>query len=214
MLVRNFMTTEVRTVMPETSSAEALRTAREYKVRRLPVLNKQRHVVGIVAEKDLNNAAEARSMTLRPFARATGSGIKVGEIMTRGVIMVGPQVSLEEAARLMADNKIGGLPVVDEQQRLVGIITETDIFRVMVELLGARRSGLRLTFQVEDQVGALAQLVGEITRQGATIITLNVFRGDNQERPTIVTKVEGGDEARLVAMLRGRRATIIDVRRA
>jgi acetoin utilization protein AcuB len=140
------------------------------------------------------------------------SRVKVRDVMSRPVIMVGPDIPIEEAARLLADHKIGGMPVVDNR-RLIGIVTETDLFRTMVDLFGARRKGLRLTFSVEDHRGTLAQLVGEITRQGGSIISIAVFRGADQHHPTIVTKVEDADEERMLAMLRGRGATIVDVRR-
>lgn len=212
MLVRNRMTSPVVTVSPATSFEEALRMMRERRVRRFPVVNAQGSVVGIVSEKDLLNAAPSPATTLeRHELYALLAKLKVSEVMTRGVIAVTPETPLEEAARIMADNKIGGMPVVNEQQ-LVGIITETDMFRAMIDLLGARRKGLRLTFGIADQRGTLAQLTGEITRQGGNIISIGVFQDADQAHPVIMTKVEGGDEERLVAMLRGRGAEIIDVR--
>lgn len=212
MLVRNCMTSAVRTVTPETTFDHALQTLRANKVRRLPVVDARGRVVGIVAEKDLLNAGPSSATTLSRFeAPELLAGLKVAELMSRRVINVGPDIPIEEAARMLADNKIGGMPVV-EDGRLVGIVTETDIFRVMVEMLGARRKGLRLTFSVEDHRGTLAQLVGEISRQGGNIITIAVFRGDDDTHPTIVTKVEDADQERMIGMLRGRGATIIDVR--
>jgi acetoin utilization protein AcuB len=214
MLVRDRMTADPITIIPETSYEDALRLMRTRRVRRFPVVNPQRRVVGIVSEKDLLNAGPSPATTLDRYEIATLlAKLKVRDVMTRGVITATPELPLEEAARIMADNKIGGLPVVDDQHQLAGIITETDIFRTMVEMLGARRRGLRLTFRVEDQRGALAQLAGEITRQGGNIITIGVFQGDDQMHPVITTKVEFVDEERLVATLRSKGAEMLDVRR-
>lgn len=213
MLVRDQMTPNPITVAPTTTFDRALQLMRERRVRRFPVLNAQQRVVGIISEKDLLNAAPSPATVLDRFELHTLiAKLPVDKVMSRNVISVQPDTPLEEAARLMADNKIGGLPVIDAQHTLVGVITETDIFRVMVDLLGARSKGLRLTFQIEDQRGVLAKFVGEITRQGGNIVALSVFHGNDQAHPVIVVKVEGGDEERLVAMIRGAGATVLDSR--
>jgi acetoin utilization protein AcuB len=214
MLVRDRMTTKVLTVAPETGYDQTMRLLRENKVRRLPVVDARGRVVGIVSEKDLMNAAPSAATSLdRHEITSLLAQLRVRDVMTRGAILVQESVPIEEAARLMADNKIGGLPVVDEQQNLVGIITETDIFRTMLEMLGARRRGLRVTFRVEDQRGTLAQLAGEVSRQGGSIIAIGLFGGSDQTHPIVLLKVDNADEERLVATLRGRGAEIIDVRK-
>jgi acetoin utilization protein AcuB len=214
MLVRDRMTTKVLTVAPETGYDQTMRLLRENKVRRLPVVDARGRVVGIVSEKDLMNAAPSAATSLdRHEITSLLAQLRVRDVMTRGAILVQESVPIEEAARLMADNKIGGLPVVDEQQNLVGIITETDIFRTMLEMLGARRGGLRVTFRVEDQRGTLAQLAGEVSRQGGSIIAIGLFGGSDQTHPIVLLKVDNADEERLVATLRGRGAEIIEVRK-
>lgn len=213
MLVRDCMTPNPITVTPATTFDQALRMMRERNVRRFPVLTAQQRLVGIISEKDLLNAAPSPATSLDRYElHGLLAKLTVEEVMTHRLITVTPDMPLEEAARLMADNKIGGLPVVDEHNALVGVITETDIFRTMVDLLGARIKGLRITFQIEDQRGMLAKLVGEITRQSGNIITVSVFHGNDQAHPVIVIKVEGADEERLLAMLRGAGATILDSR--
>ena len=137
--------------------------------------------------------------------------LTVGQVMTPEVIAVSPDVPLEEAARLMADNKIGGLPVLDEQHWLIGIITETDVFRSMVDLLGARRPGLRVTFEVEDQRGTLAKLAGEVTRQGGNLVATAVYNRDGRN-PIFMIKAQDVDRERLLATLRGAGAVVYDAR--
>lgn len=211
MLVRDRMTTNVLTVAPDTSFDQALRLMRERKVRRFPVMSGQR-LVGIVSEKDLLNAGPSRATMLDRFElHELINRLTISDVMHRQVITITPEHPLEEAARIMADNKIGGMPVLEGAQ-LVGIITETDIFRTMTEMLGARRKGLRLTFSVDDHRGVLAELTSEIARQGGHIITMGAFQGDDPTRLIITTKVEQVDEERLTAMLRGKGAHLLDVR--
>lgn len=212
MLVHDRMTPDPVTVTPQTPFDQALRLMRERRVRRFPVVDAQRHVIGIVSEKDLLNVAPSPATTLTQFEMQTLlARLTIGEVMRRTVIVVGPATPLEEAARIMADNKIGGLPVV-EAQRLVGIITETDIFRTMIDMLGARRAGLRLTFRCDDQPGLLAQVAGEVTRQGGNIIAVTMLQDSDQQHPVMMLKIEDANAERLVAMLRGRHADVLDVR--
>jgi acetoin utilization protein AcuB len=212
MLVRDRMTADPVAVLPEMPYDQALRLMRERNVRRFPVIDARRHVVGIVSEKDLLNAAPSPATTLSQFEMQTLlAKLTVSAVMSRQVLLVSPDTPLEEAARIMADNKIGGLPVTEEQE-LVGIITETDIFRTMIDMLGARRPGLRVTFRVADHRGALAQMVGEVARQGGNILAVTMLHDSDEQHPIVTLKIEDGDEERLVAMLRGWRIEVLDVR--
>lgn len=212
MLVRDRMTSAPVTVTPATPYDQALQLMRERGVRRFPVIDAQRHVVGIISEKDLLNAAPSPATSLTHFELYTLlAKLTVGELMSRQVLTVEPLTPLEEAARIMADHKIGGLPVV-EQEQLVGIITETDIFRTMVDLLGARRSGLRLAFRVDDHRGALAEVASDVTRYGGNIIAVALLPDGDPQHPIMMLKIEDADEERLVAILKSRRCEMLDVR--
>jgi len=123
MLVRNRMSRPAVTVRQDADFQKALALMQEKKLRRLPVVDDDGQVVGIVVERDLLVAA----------MRYLQSRVEVGDIMTRNVVTVGPDTDLAEVARTMLERKIGGLPVV-EHGRLVGIITESDIFKRFVEL--------------------------------------------------------------------------------
>jgi len=212
MLVKERMTRNPITITPSTSFEEALRVMRKNKVRRLPVLDKKRGLVGIVSEKDLLYASPSPVTSLDVFElHYLLSKITVKEVMTKEVITVEEDTPLEEAARIMADNKIGGLPVVRDSV-LVGIITETDLFKVFLELLGAREKGLRLSLLVPERKGMLASLTGEIARLGGNIVSLGTFLGEDPTNRLIAVKVQDVPKEDLLAAVEGIEAKVLDVR--
>ena len=125
MLVRERMSAPVVTVPRDTDYQLALQLMQEKRLRRLPVVDRERRLVGIVAERDL----------LRPATRYPRAGVDVGEIRATKVVTSTPGMNIGEAARLMLEHRVGGLPVLDGGS-LVGIITESDIFRRFVEMQG------------------------------------------------------------------------------
>jgi len=214
MLVIERMTPNPVTVTEDTSMHDALRLMRERKIRRLPVVSKAGKLVGIVSEKDLLYASPSPATTLSVFeVNYLISQIKVSQVMTRDPITVGDDCPLEEAARVMADNKVGGLPVV-RYGELVGITTETDLFKIFLELLGARQKGLRLTLLVPDQKGVLASITGEIARLGGDIVSLGTFTSERPGKGLLTVKVRDVDRGVLVDALRGLGVQIVDAREA
>jgi acetoin utilization protein AcuB len=212
MLVRARMTPDPITVHPETSYDDALSLLREHKIRRLPVVDNQGHLVGMVVEKDLLYASPSPATTLSVFEiHYLLSKLQVKEIMTKRVITVEEECPLEEAARIMVDQKIGSLPIMRGNQ-LVGIITETDIFAIMAEALGGRSKGLRVSLRCADAKGELAALTAEIARQGGNIISLVTFWGDSPAKREITFKIEEVDRDEMIAGLKKTGAEILDVR--
>ncbi len=134
MLVRDYMTSPTLTINPSTKVEEALRLMRERKIRRLPVTNNTGLLVGIVSERDLLHVSPSPATSLSIWElNYLVMKMHVSEIMTKQVLVVQPGDQLERAAELMLEKKVGGLPVVDDHNELVGIITETDIFRAFIE---------------------------------------------------------------------------------
>ena len=212
MLVRERMSTNPITITAETTMTDALRTMRENQVRRLPVLDEEGHMVGIVSEKDLLYASPSPATSLSIYEmHYMLTRLKVTELMTSDVITVAPDVPLEEAARIMADNKIGGLPVL-ENGRLVGIITETDIFKAFLELLGAREKGLRLTLRIPERKGEIARITTEIARLGGNILALGTFLGDDPTTAIVTVKLEDVPADKIEAAMRDLNFTILDSR--
>lgn len=212
MLVRERMTSNPVTIEPNAAFPEALKLLRDKKIRRLPVIDKTGALVGIVVEKDLLYAAPSSATTLSVFEmNYLLSQLLVKDIMTKKVIAVGEDCPLEEAARIMVDKKIGSLPIVREN-KLVGIITETDIFRAMAEALGGRAKGLRVTLAVPEKKGELALVAGEVAKLGGNIISLAIFLGKDPQHREFAFKVQDVSRETLVAALQNIGAQIIDVR--
>lgn len=139
MLVQDRMSTPAITVTPETPFQEALKLMQTRKIRRLPVVDSAGHLVGIVSERDLLHASPSPATSLSVWElNYLLWRLTVHELMTEKVVTVTPQTPLVEAARLMVEKKIGGLPVVDESDRVVGVITETDIFETFVEMMSVQ----------------------------------------------------------------------------
>ncbi len=196
MLVVERMTPNPVVVTPETTVSEALRILEDKHLRHLPVLDDQGTLVGIVSEKDL----------LRASAQ-----LPVQEMMTTDVITVTEYTPLEQAARVMSDHRISSLPVL-RSGRLVGIITETDLFKIFLELLGARHEGVRLTMLVPEEPGILANLTSEIAKMGGNILAMGTFMGEDPTNRMITVKVEHIPEQKLVAVMEALGMEIIDVR--
>ena len=189
MFVGERMTRNPVTIRGDEGIDEGLHLMRERKVRRLPVLDKRGRLVGMVSDKDLLHASPSPVSSLSVYElHYLLAKLKIKQVMSSPVITVGPGTPIEEAARIMADNKIGGLPVV-EDGALVGIITETDIFKLLVELLGARAPGLRLTIAVQDGKGVLASLTRTIADLGGNIISLVVYTGTEPGEWLITIKI-------------------------
>ena len=212
MFVKYRMTPHPITVAPDTSVAEALGFMRQNRVRRLPVVDKKGTIVGIVTEKDLLYASPSPATSLSVYEIGyLLSRLKVEEIMKRDVITVGADAPLEEAARIMADNKIGSLPVV-EGDKLVGIITETDIFKAFLEMMGAREQGIRVTMRVKDEPGTLSRITGAVAGLNGDIVALGALYGEDRTSSFLTIKVRWVEEAALKQALTEAGAQIMDVR--
>jgi acetoin utilization protein AcuB len=172
MFVQERMTKQPVTASPEMPVADALALMRDRKIRRLLVVDQSGKLVGIVSDRDLLQASPSPATSLSVWEITyLLSKITLKSVMTTKVITVSPDEPLENAARIMADNKIGGLPVV-ENGAIVGIITETDLFKVFLELLGARVTGIRATVALEDKPGQLANVTRAIADRGGLIVAI------------------------------------------
>jgi len=212
MLVGERMTKQPVTTAPDIPIEEALKLMRESKVRRLPVLDKKGKLVGIITEKDLLYVSPSPATSLSIYElHYLISKIKVQDVMCKDVVTATEYTPLEEAARIMADNKIGSLPVMRDG-KLVGIITETDAFKIFLELFGAREKGIRLTMLVPGQKGVLATITRDIAEMGGNIISLGTFLGDDPSNRLITVKVSELGQDELVSAMEALGMEMVDVR--
>jgi acetoin utilization protein AcuB len=212
MLVRERMTQNPITVRDDASLYDALKLMRDNKVRRLPVLGKDGKLVGIVSEKDLLYASPSPATSLSVWEiNALTAKINVSDLMSRDVITICEDCLIEEAARIMVDNKIGGLPVM-RGPKLVGIVTETDLFKMFLELLGARELGTRFTLLVPEKKGMLASVAERVAGMGGNIVALGTFLGDDPSNRLIAMKVQDVDKEKLWPKLEELGLQLIDVR--
>ena len=212
MLIKERMTHNPVTIRDNTSLDKALKIMRDNKVRRLPVLDKRGKLCGIVSEKDLLYASPSPATSLSVWEiHSLVAKIKVSELMIKNVITICEDCPIEEAARVMVDNKIGGLPVMRGDQ-MVGIITETDLFKIFMELLGARTQGTRFTLLVPDKKGMLAAVTQQVSQMGGNIMALGTFLGDDPSNRTITMKVQDVDKEELWPKLEQLGIKLVDVR--
>ena len=168
MLVRDVLTPNVISVSPKTTLPEAVRLMRERGIRHLPVVEDGK-LVGIVSDRDLKRAmaSPATSLEVHELTYLLNR-LAVGEIMTRTVITIGAMFPVEEAARLMVMEKVSALPVTDAD-RLIGIVTETDVLDLFVRAMGAGTPSSRLDVRLGDRQNALAEVVRLAEDAGAVV---------------------------------------------
>lgn len=212
MLVGERMSHPVITVSSKTPMQEAHKLMRDEKIRRLPVVSERGKLIGIITESDLLHASPSDATSLSVWEmNYMLSKVTVEKIMTREVITTQKDTPLEEAARKMVDNKIGGLPVVMDGE-LVGIITETDLFKVFLEMLGARESGVRISVLISNIPGTLTKLTKSIFDSGGNLVALGTFMGESTENREITLKVTGVDKATLQDAVKDHVERIVDIR--
>jgi acetoin utilization protein AcuB len=172
MLVSNWMSEPVITIEAEDSMRDAIKLLKENKIRVLPVVSRE-ELVGIVTDRDLKraSASDATALEIHELFYLL-SKIKVKSIMTRNPITVSLDFSIEETGQLLLKNKISAVPVVDSQGHLAGIITQTDLFRVLTHLTGVDRSGMQFAFVIEDRPGSIQKITDIIRRYGGQLVSL------------------------------------------
>jgi acetoin utilization protein AcuB len=201
MNVRDAMVKQPMTVGPETTIEDAEATMRKGKFRHLPVA-RDGLLVGIVTERDLHGAEFGRDEWERGRR-------PVKSVMTTRVITISPGDPLESAAQLMLENKIGGLPVV-EGERLVGIITQSDIFRAYVETMGVMAPGTRVQIRAADLTTAVEQIAAVAKSRGVRIISIVSEIGPEPGESGVVVRFGTVMLGQLTAALRAAGLTVVE----
>jgi acetoin utilization protein AcuB len=166
------MSKNIITVDESDSMQDAMKLLKENDIRMLPVVKKGK-LVGIVTDRDLKRASASDATTLEIhelFYLLTR--IKVKNLMTKEVITVPPDFTVEETAEVLEKNKISGAPVVDADGQIVGTITQTDLFRVLISLTGVGNKGIQFGLQVEDRPGSIKEVADIIRRYGGRMVSI------------------------------------------
>jgi acetoin utilization protein AcuB len=190
MLVGERMSHPVIWITPDLPIHEALNLFKREHISRAPVI-KNNKLVGIISDSDLLNASPSAVTSLSIWEmNYLMAKITVAEVMTKKVITINEDTPIEEAARVMSDNNIGGLPVMKDG-RVVGIITENDLFKIFLEFMGAREQGIRVSALMPEIQGQLAKLTGTLSALGGNFISFGVFTGEDPSNRMVTFKIAG-----------------------
>jgi len=214
MFVKSRMSKYPLTIGPEESLSDAHKYMHEQKVRHLPVVKSDEKMLGLIAEDDLLKAepSSATSLSVREIHHLLME-VKVKAVMVKDVITTTEDTPIEEAAHLMLDNKIGCLPVMRDG-KLVGIITESDIFRTFMELFAAREKGLRITLESPNKAGGLAKITQAVADEGGYISACGTFNLEDTAKKGVALKVRNVDREILTeALSKIEGLTITDIRK-
>ncbi len=178
MLVKNWMSKNVISIEAKDSMQRAISLLKEHKIRMLPVLQRGK-LVGVVTDSDLKraSASDATMLDVHEMLYLI-SKIKVKDIMTKHPLTVSPDCTVEETAQLLMERKISGVPVVEGDAKVVGVITRDDLFKVLIALSGLGKQGIQLAFRIEDRAGSIKELT-------------DVIRDHNGKLASILTNYEG-----------------------
>lgn len=189
MLVRKKMKKDLITITKNERMTVAKKILEEKNIRHLPVVEGKK-LIGLVTNMDIRKAeaSPATSLEIRELHYLLDK-LTVGEIMTRNVITISPDVSVEEAATILHDNKIGCLPVV-EDGNLIGIITENDVMEILINVMGMKEKGSRLEVLAEDKPGALAEITRLIKEHNVNIVSVVTDVADEPGKRVVVFKLK------------------------
>jgi acetoin utilization protein AcuB len=190
MKVEELMTKVVKVVKTDQSLLEIRELMLNNNLRRIPVVDKEGHLKGIVTDGDVSRATPSDASTLDRYeANYILGKLKAQDLMTKAVITVKAEDGVETAAYLMYKNKIGALPVINDKNEIVGIISDTDIFKAFVDLLGYAKTSTKITVDTLDRVGVLADLTQIFKNRGVNIISV-ITRKIGPKRAAVTVRAD------------------------
>lgn len=214
MLIKKIMKTNLFLIHPKTPVTDAQDMMRREHIHHLPVIDAHtKKLAGIVSEKDLLYAAPSPASTLDVYEMTRLlSKLTISKVMTRTVITAQATDTVEDAARKMVDHDIGCLPVVDDAGYPLGIVTESDMFRLFIDLFGTREPGIRATLRIPEERYELAKLSSDISDHGGNIISIGTWPGDNPTNAVCILKVSGMTRDEFVSSVEKHILEVIDIR--
>ena len=201
MLVKNVMTKNPITILPDASVTEARAIMNKNNIGKLPVVDKNFKLVGMLTKNDLAKASPSQATTLDMYEISyLLSKLNVEKIMVKDVVTVQDTEVVENAAKLMLDHGIGCVPVLSGDL-VVGILTESDLFSLFTEMFGASRSGIRMIFSLDDKPGQLAKIVDEIADKNGHLVSLVTRELKDSTLRRVTMKVSGVTKAQIEEIL-------------
>jgi len=192
MFVSDWMSTNVYTVNLGSPLSEAVKILREKKIKHLPVVDKKNAVIGVLSDRDIKEYMPSKATTLDVYElHNVLLETKVTKVMKRKVFTAKPDLPIEEAAMLMYDNNIGCLPIV-ENNKLVGIISDRDLFRVLVDITGVRQGGDRFYVVMPDKPGVTGEVLDIVKKHGFRVDSvLTTYEGVEKGYKRVVVRTAG-----------------------
>ncbi len=210
MFVGKKMSKNLITIGPDDSLEKAMDLMKKHRIRRLPVMDGDR-LVGIVTDRDVREAWASDATTLSVYElKYLLDRVKIKEIMTKQVITITPRHTIEEAAKLMYEWKISGLPVL-EKGKLVGIITESDIFKIFLEVMGWGEKGTRIEILVEDKPGVLAKVSGIIKEFNINIVSIVTAKAEEPEKRILIMRIKTDNPEPVINEIQSRGYQVLSV---
>lgn len=213
MLIYQRMTENPVTATPEMNVTVAKNLMKQQKIHRLPVLDENKKLVGVLSEKDILLATPSPVSTLSTYElNFLMEKITVKKIMTKNPVTIDKNATIEEAARVMNDHYISCLPVMDGE-KLVGIVSKTDLFKTMLEMLGSRTYGTRIEILVDNKPGVVANISNAFLKAGLNIITFTVFNASDASQAICLFKLDTSDSEKVRELVLPFSIKVIDLRK-
>ena len=197
MLIRDWMTKSVITTLPETSMMKAAKQMKENNIRRLPVVDESGKLVGIVSDRDIKEASPSKATTLDVHELYyLLSEIKVKDIMTKGPRVLNQDETVERCAVLMQEKKISSVPIVDDDHKVVGIMTDSEVFKLLINITGVYLGGIQLGFTLPDTEGSLKIILDTLKKHQARIISiLTAYNNQDEGLRDVYIRIHNMDKA-------------------
>ena len=176
MFVSRTMTRKVITIDQEASILDAQERLAKNKIRHLPVIDKDRRLIGIITDRDIRSALPFHSLMEHGSEKESVLEFKVKDVMTKDPTSISPTYTIQDALLLIQNLKVGALPVVDDDQKLKGIISVRDLLRAFINVLGIGEPGTLLCILVEEKIGQLKKIVDAITAESISFGSVLVAR--------------------------------------
>lgn len=191
MYVKDIMVTDVISIFPDASLNLAFQMMMEKGYSQLPVVQ-EGELLGLINEKVLSEFTPSKATTLSIYEmNYVLEKTKCEDIMLTDIITSSPEALVEEAAVVMKDENISNLPIVDDNNKLLGLITDTDILNAFIDIIGRNDSGTRIALEGKNQVGVLAEIAGIITSYNMNIThVIDYFSQDDKHSSDIIIRVD------------------------